>query len=73
MNIFLSPFAPENVVSRGGFDRPVPRQPSDFLYSVQYFGEIKNTLFFKEQTFFLKSQKTLFHVAHVLPRVIPIG
>ena len=24
---FLSPFAPENLVSRDGFGRPVPRQP----------------------------------------------
>ena len=32
MNISLSPFAPENLVSRDGFDRPVPRQPA-FLYT----------------------------------------
>ena len=25
---FLSPFAPENFVSRDGFDSPVPRQPA---------------------------------------------
>ena len=28
MNISLSPFAPENLVSRDGFGRPVPRQPA---------------------------------------------
>ena len=28
MNIFLSAFAPENLVSRDGFGSPVPRQPS---------------------------------------------
>ena len=28
MNISLSPFAPENLVSRDGFGSPVPRQPS---------------------------------------------
>ena len=28
MNIPLSPFAPENLVSRGGFGSPVPRQPA---------------------------------------------
>ena len=27
MNFSLSPFAPENLVSRNGFGRPVPRQP----------------------------------------------
>ena len=27
MNISLSPFAPENLASRDGFGRPVPRQP----------------------------------------------
>ena len=28
MDIFLSAFAPENLVSRDGFDSPVPRQPA---------------------------------------------
>ena len=28
MNISLSPFAPENLVSPDGFGRPVPRQPA---------------------------------------------
>ena len=28
MNIFLSPFAPENLVSQDGFRSPVPRQPA---------------------------------------------
>ena len=28
INISLSPFAPENLVSRDGFGRPVPRQPA---------------------------------------------
>ena len=28
MNILLSPCAPENLVSRDGFSRPVPRQPA---------------------------------------------
>ena len=28
MNISLSPFAPENLTSRDGFGRPVPRQPA---------------------------------------------
>ena len=26
--IFLSPFAPENMISRDGFGSPVPRQPA---------------------------------------------
>ena len=28
MNVFLSPFAPEKLVSRDGFDSPVPCQPA---------------------------------------------
>ena len=28
MNFSLSPFAPENLVSRDGFGSPVPRQPA---------------------------------------------
>ena len=31
MNISLSPFAPENLVSRDGFGRPVPRQRAHSL------------------------------------------
>ena len=30
MNISLSAFAPENLVSRDGFGSPVPRQPAHF-------------------------------------------
>ena len=33
LNIFLSPFAPENLVPRDGFSRPVPRQPPHSPYS----------------------------------------
>ena len=33
MNIPLSPSAPENLVSRDGFSRPVPRQPALILYT----------------------------------------
>ena len=28
MDISLSPFAPENLVSRDGFGSPIPRQPA---------------------------------------------
>ena len=31
----LSPFAPENLVSREGFDRPVLRQPVSLLLDTQ--------------------------------------
>ena len=31
--IYLFPFAPENLVSRDGFGRPVPRQPAHSQYS----------------------------------------
>ena len=30
MDIYLSPFAPENLVSRYGFGSPFPRQPAHF-------------------------------------------
>ena len=33
MNISLSPFAPEDLVSRDGFGRPVPRQPAHYPHS----------------------------------------
>ena len=33
INISLSPFAPENLVSRDGFGRPVLRQPAHSPYS----------------------------------------
>ena len=33
MNIPLSPYAPENLVSQDGFSRPVPRQPAHSPYS----------------------------------------
>ena len=32
MNISLSPFGPENMISRYGFGRPVPRQPAHSPY-----------------------------------------
>ena len=37
MNISLSPFAPENLVSRDGFGSPVPRQPAH-LHTEAEFG-----------------------------------
>ena len=33
MNISLSPYVPENLVSRDGFSHPVPRQPAHYPYS----------------------------------------
>ena len=33
INIPLSPYVPENLVSRDGFSRPVPRQPAHSPYS----------------------------------------
>ena len=32
-NTSLSPFAPENLVSRDGFGRPVPLQPAHYPHS----------------------------------------
>ena len=37
MNIFLSAFAPENLVSRDGFGSPVPRQPA-YLHTQAKYG-----------------------------------
>ena len=33
INTFLSPYVPENLVSRNGFSRPVPRHPGHSPYS----------------------------------------
>ena len=33
MNIPLSPYAPQNLISREGFSRPVPRQPAHSPYT----------------------------------------
>ena len=33
LNITLSPYIPENLVSRDRFSRPVPRQPAHSPYS----------------------------------------
>ena len=33
MNISLSAFAPENLVSRDGFGSPIPRQPAHHLHT----------------------------------------
>ena len=35
MKIFLSPFAPENLVSRDGFGSPVPRPPAHLHYQAE--------------------------------------
>ena len=34
-NMFLSPYATENLVSRDGFGLPVPRQPTHYAYCTQ--------------------------------------
>ena len=31
--LYISPFEPEKLVTRGGFDRPVPRQPAHSPHS----------------------------------------
>ena len=35
-NIPLSPYVPENLVSRDGFSRPVPRQPAHLHTQAEY-------------------------------------
>ena len=36
MNIFLSPFAPDNLVSRDGFGSPAPREPAHLHSQAEY-------------------------------------
>ena len=41
-NIFLSAFAPENLVSRDGFGSPVPRQPGHLHTQAESGGPVPN-------------------------------
>ena len=43
MNISLSPFAPENLVSRDGFGSPVPRQPSRLHTQAESGASLRNS------------------------------
>ena len=43
MNISLSPFAPENLVSRDGFDSPVPRQPAHLHTQIEYGAYLRDS------------------------------
>ena len=40
MNISLSPFVPENLVSRDGVGRPVPRQPAHYGIHPTFHGVV---------------------------------
>ena len=42
MNISLSAFAPENLVSRDGFGSPVPRQPAHLHTQDEYDGYLRD-------------------------------
>ena len=43
MNIPLSPCVPENLVSRNGFSRPVPRQPAHLHTQVESGAYLKDS------------------------------
>ena len=43
MNIPLSPCVPENLVSRDGFSRPVPRQPAHLHTQAEYGAYLRNS------------------------------
>ena len=43
MNIFLSPFAPENLVSRDGFGSPVPRQPAHLYNQAESGADLRDS------------------------------
>ena len=43
MNIPLSPFAPENLVSRDGFGSPVPRQPAHLHTQAEYGAYLRDS------------------------------
>ena len=43
MNIPLSPYAPENLVSRDGFSRPVPRQPAHLHAQAEYGAYLRDS------------------------------
>ena len=43
MNIPLSPCVPENLVSRDGFSRPVPRQPTHLHTQAEYGAYLRDS------------------------------
>ena len=43
INISLSAFAPENLVSRDGFDSPVPRQPAHLHTQAEYGAYLRDS------------------------------
>ena len=43
MNTSLSPFAPENLVSRDGFGSPVPRQPAHVHTQTEYDAYLRDS------------------------------
>ena len=67
MNISLSPFAPDNLVSRGGFGSPVPRQPAH-LHT-----QTESGAYLRDSFRFLPASISLFETAirhHVSPEFI---
>ena len=43
IDIFLSPFAPENLASQDGFDTPVPRQPAHLHTQAEYGAYLRDS------------------------------
>ena len=50
MNISLSPFAPENLVSRDGFGSPIPRQPAHLHAQAESGAYLRNSSRFPRVT-----------------------
>ena len=54
MNIFLSAFAPENLVSRDGFGSPVPRQPPHLHTQAESGACLRNSARVPRRRLFMK-------------------
>ena len=54
MNIPLSPCVPENLVSRDGFSRPVPRQPAHLHTQTEYGAYLRDSSRVPRRRLFMK-------------------
>ena len=74
INISLSPFAPENLVSREGFGSPVPRQPAHLHTQAEYGPCLRDSSRFPRRRPFLsfltlvQTGRSVTATAYVFPR-----
>ena len=59
MNIPLSPYVPENLVSRDGFSRPVPRQSARLHTQAQFGGYLRDSSRVPRRRPFMKPPYTI--------------